>query len=208
MSLVIHQLLLLSSIAALSAAGWRLASAAVGSGLLRAIATVVLASGGAVLSALGLALVDLGASPVALTVAAVAIWVATMRVVPGASPPSASEQFRDWWTGLPIAGRAARAAVAAVLIAYGAWVLRHPGIGLDALTYHLALPVDWVHNGRPGSLVAVNDGLPIQNYPLTWEVLVAWVAALGGTLVPATLVTPGTLVLLGAAVRAGLGELG
>ncbi|HWF73993.1 MAG TPA: hypothetical protein VG186_11645 [Solirubrobacteraceae bacterium] len=208
MPLLVHQVLLLVSVAALGAAGWRVASVAVPSGLLRAIATAVLAAGAAVLCALALALVALGASAVALTVLAVGLWAVSMRALPAAGPPSAYAQLREWWGGLSIAGRAGRGAVAAVLIAYGAWVLRHPGIGLDALTYHLALPVDWVHNGRPGSLVAVNDGLPIQNYPLTWEVLVAWAAALGGTLVPATLLTPGTLVLLGAAVRAGLGELG
>jgi hypothetical protein len=206
-SLVIDQLLLLAAIAALSAAGWRLASMAAESGLLRAIGTVVLACGGAVLSAMALALVGLGASPVALAVLAVLSAVVVRRAVPGAGP-SAGEQLSAWWQRLPTAGRVARVALAGGLIGYLIWILRHPGLGLDALTYHLALPVQWAHDGRPGSLATVNDGVPLENYPLTWEVLVAWVTGIGHTLVPATLVTPGSLVLLGASVRAGLRELG
>jgi hypothetical protein len=207
LGLLIHQLLLLASIAALSAAGWRLASVAVPSGLLRALGTVPLAAAAAVLSALALALVGLGESPVALTAAAAAIWLATWRSVPG-RPPSASEQLSAWWSGLSPLGRAARVAVAGAVVGYGAWLLRYPALGYDALTYHLALPVAWIHNGRPGSLVSVWDGLPIQNYPLTWEVLVAWATGIARTFVPATLMTPATLLLLGVAVRAGLRELG
>jgi hypothetical protein len=204
--LLIHQLLLLASIAALSAAGWRLASVAVPTGLLRVLATVALAAAAAVLSALALALVALGASPVALTAVAVAICLATWRAVPGT--PSASEQLAGWWSGLSIPGRVARLALVGAVVGYGAWVLRYPGLGFDALTYHLALPVAWIHNGRPGSLVSVWDGLPIQNYPLTWEVLVSWVTGISRTFVPATLLTPATLLLLGASVRAGLREMG
>jgi hypothetical protein len=206
-ALFIHQLLLLAAIAALVAAGWRLASLAVASGLLRVLATVVLAAGAAVLSALALGLARLGASPVALTVAATAIWGAAWRWVPG-RPPSAWNQLSSWWRGLSLPGRVARGALAGAALGYGAFVLRHPGLGLDALTYHLALPVAWVHNGRPGSLVPVNDGLQIQNYPLTWEVLVAWVTAIARTLVPATLLTPATFLLLGTSIRAGLRECG
>ncbi len=207
MGLLTHQLLLLASIAALSAAGWRLASLTVPSGLLRALATVPLAAAAAVLSTLALALAGLGASPVALTIAAAAIWLAICRTVPG-RPPSSSEQLGAWWSGLPVAGRVARLAVAGAVVGYGAWLLRYPALGYDALTYHLALPVAWIHNGRPGSLTTIWDGLPIQNYPLTWEVLVSWATSIARTFVPATLLTPVTLLLLGASVRAGLGELG
>lgn len=207
MGLLTDQLLLLASIAALSAAGWRLASVGTPSGLLRAVATVPIAAAGAVLSALALALVGLGASPVALTLAAVAICVGAWRSVAG-RPPSAPEQLSAWWSRLPIAGRVARVALAGAVIGYGAWLLRYPGLGYDVLTYHLALPVAWVHSGRPGSLASVWDGLPLQNYPVTWEVLVSWATGIARTFVPATLLTPGALLLLGASVRAGLGELG
>jgi hypothetical protein len=205
--LLTHQILVLASIAALSAAGWRLASAAVSSGLLRVLATVPLAAAGAVLCALFLGLVGLGANPVALTLAAVAIWLSAWRALP-AQPPAAAEQLGEWWSALSLPGRVARLAVAGAVIGYGTWVLRYPGLGYDALTYHLALPVAWIHNGRPGSLATVWDNLPIQNYPLTWEVLVSWATAISRTFVPATLLTPAMLILLGASVRAGLGELG
>jgi len=205
--LLTHQLLLLGSIAALSAAGWRLACAAVPSGLLRVLATVALAAGGAVLCALALALLSLGANPVALTVVAVAIWGVTWQLV-ARRAPSAWEQLVSWWGELSLPGRVARLALAGASTGYGAWVLSHPGLGTDALTYHLGLPVIWVHNGRPGSLAPVVEGLPIQNYPLTWEVLVAWVTGIARTLVPQTLLTPAMLLLLGASVRAGLREYG
>jgi hypothetical protein len=207
MGLLVHQLLLLGSVAALSAAGWRLASAAVPAGLLRVIATVALAAAGAVLSALALALAGLGASPVALTAVAAATLLASYRAVPG-WPPSAGEQLGAWWSGLSRPGRVARLTLAGAVVGYGAWLLRYPGLGYDALTYHLALPVAWIHNGRPGSLVTVWDGLPIQNYPLTWEVLVSWATAIARTFVPATLLTPAMLLILAASVRAGLAELG
>ena len=207
MSLLIHQLLLLGSIAALAAGGWRLAAAAVPSGLLRVLATAALAAGGAVISALALALLSLGASPVALTVVAVAMWAATLRLVPR-QPPSAWQQLVAWWGELPVAGRVARLALGTAVVAYGAWVLRYPALGIDALSYHLGLPVVWVHNGRPGSLVPVLDGWPVQNYPLTWEVLLAWVMGIARTFVPATLLAPATLLLLGVSVRAGLDECG
>jgi hypothetical protein len=205
--LLIHQLLLLASIAALSAAGWRLSAAATPSGLLRVLAAVPLAAAAAVLSALALALVAWGASPVALTALALIIGLAAWRAVPARSP-SAWEQLSAWWTGLPTAGRIARCALAGAVVGYGAWVLRYPALGYDALTYHLAFPVAWLHNGRPGSLVTVWDGLPIQNYPLTWEVLVSWTTGIARTFVPATLLTPATLLLLGVSVRAGLREMG
>jgi hypothetical protein len=205
--LLIHQLLLLGSIAALAAAGWRLAAVAVPSGLMRVLATVALAAGGAVISALALALASLGASPVALTVFAVAMWAAARRLVPR-RPPSAWEQLVSWWGELSVAGRVARLALAAAAAGYGAWVLRYPALGIDALTYHLGLPVVWVHNGRPGSLVSVLDAWPVQNYPLSWEVLLAWVLGIARTFVPATLLAPAALLLLGVSVRAGLGECG
>ncbi|HWF34637.1 MAG TPA: hypothetical protein VG295_04685 [Solirubrobacteraceae bacterium] len=207
MGLLIHQLLLLASIAALSAAGWRLASAAVPTGLMRVLATVAFAAAGAVLSALALALVGLGASPVALALAALVLWAVTWRAAP-LRPPSAAEQLGGWWSGLTRPGRVARLAVVGAALGYGTWVLRYPGLGYDALTYHLALPVAWIHNGRPGSLATVWDNLPIQNYPVTWEVLITWATAISRTFVPPTLLTPAMLLLLGASVRAGLAELG
>lgn len=207
MRLVGDQLLLVAAGAALGAAGWRLAARAVASGLLRLIGAVVLAAGAAVLSALVLALVALGASPLALTAVAVVVWAGVWRTVP-ATGPTATAQLTEWWGGLPPWGRVARVALTGAGAGFMVWILRHPGLGLDALTYHLALPVAWAHNGEPGSLVVVNDGLQIQNYPLTWEVLVAWGTGIGHTLIPAMLMTPASLVLLGAAVRAGLREVG
>jgi hypothetical protein len=87
-------------------------------------------------------------------------------------------------------------------------VLRYPALGIDALSYHLGLPEVWVHNGQPGSLVPVLDGWPVENYGLDWEVLVAWVMGISRTFVPATLLEPATLLLLGVSVRAGLEQCG
>ncbi|MGI8506722.1 MAG: hypothetical protein ACR2MK_07960 [Solirubrobacteraceae bacterium] len=207
MDLLIHQLLLLGSLAALWAAGWRLAGAVLPSGLLRVLAGVTLAAAAAILSAMVLGTVSLGASPVALSVASAAIWLAARTSVE-ARGSTAWRQLAAWWTGLPCGGRVARAALAGACLGYGIWVLGHPVLGLDALTDHLALPVDWVHNGRPGSLVAVSDQVPYASYPNTYEVLITWVTGIARTLVPAMLLTPAMLLVLGASVRAGLAEIG
>ncbi len=204
--MLIDALLLCGSLAALAAAGWRAAGTAVPAGLLRVLAAVALATAAAAASTLGLGLAGLGADPVALTAASVALWLVTLRVV-AASGPSAGRQLAAWWWRLSPAGRAARAALAGACVGYGIWVLRHPVLGLDALTDHLALPVDWVHNGRPGSLVAVNEQLPYANYPNTYELLITWAVGLARTLVPAVLMTPATLILLAVSVRTGLAEL-
>lgn len=200
-------MLLLITLGTVSSAGWRVASALTGSGLLRVLGASALAAGAAVLSALGLGLVDLGASPLALSAVALLLWAAVRHNLPSAHP-GARAQLTGWWSGLSPAARAARAALAGATVAYAAWLLGHPLIGLDALTDHLALPVDWVHNGRPGSLVPVNVSLPYANYPNTHEVLVTWVTAIARTLVPALLLTPASLLLLAASVRAGLAQLG
>jgi hypothetical protein len=204
--LLVEQLLLLAAITALSAAGWRLAGWFVPAGLLRVTAAAVLVISGAVGSAIVLGIVALGASPVALTAAAVLAWAVVARFVDRAGPP-VDKQLGSWWAGQSAAGRAGRFALVGVFIVYCVWLLRYPVIGLDGLTDHLALAVDWVGNGRPGSIVNVNTALPIANYPVTFEVLVAWVTGVARTLVPQMLLVPGMLALLGVAVRAGLAEL-
>ncbi len=204
--LVVDQLLLLGSLVALAAAGWRVAALGTPSGLLRLTAAIAVSATVAVSSALVLGLIGLGASPPALALAALGAWAGARRwVTVGA--PSAGEQLRTWWSSLTPVGRIARAALAGAFLGYLVWLLRHPAIGFDALADHLALPVDWVHNGRPGSIVAVNDGLPFAYFPNVHEVLLTWLTGLARTLVPQTLLTPAALVLLGVSVRAGLGRL-
>jgi hypothetical protein len=108
--LLIHQLLLLASIAALSAAGWRLTSLATPVGLLRVLGAVAFAATGAVLCAFALALVALGGSPVALTAAALFTWLVVWRAAPG-RPPSPWDQLGAWWSGLSLPGRVVGAAL-------------------------------------------------------------------------------------------------
>jgi hypothetical protein len=205
-TLVIDQLLLLGSLVALAAASWRVAALGMPTGLLRVLAAISVGATVAVSSALVLGLIGLGASPPALALAAIAAWATAQRWVTVAAPKS-GEQLRAWWSGLTPAGRIARAALAGAFLGYLVWLLRHPAIGFDALADHLALPVAWVHNGRPGSVVAVNDGLPFAYFPNVHEVLVTWLTGLARTLVPQTLLTPGALVLLGVSVRAGLARM-
>jgi hypothetical protein len=205
--LLVDQLLLIVSVTALALAGWRTAGPAVDRGLLRLAAAVPAAASVALISALVLGLFGLGASPVALCLVAVGDWLATRVLVAGHGPP-ASEQLVRWCAELPSWGRAARAALLGAAIGYLVWVLRYPVVGLDALADHLALPVEWVHNGAPGSLVTVNVAIPFQNFPVAHEVLVGWVIGISRTLSAAMLVTPATLVLLALSVRAGLKAVG
>ncbi len=211
MSLLADQLLLLGAVGSLAAGAWRLAGGAMGGGgggLLHAVAAAPVAASAAVLGAAGLGLVGLGATPAALFLAAAMVWLgarALLRASGGRVPVCA--QLTRWWGALGLPGRLGRGALGGVLVAYLVWMLRHPGIGLDGLADHLALPVQWVHDGRPGSVVTVNDAFAFGSFPITHEVLVAWLVGLAHTLVPAMLATPATLVLLVASVRVGLGEL-
>jgi hypothetical protein len=204
---VLHHAGLVLAVAALGAAGLRAASAWVPRGLERLLAALVLAAATAAAEGLGLGLAGAGGDSVALVAAAVATWVAAARLAP---PPAVAPltELRGWWGGLGRPRAALCGAVAGVWAAWAAWLLANPALGHDMILYHLPEAIGWVHNGRPGSLVAVVEPLPVANYPVTHEVLLAWGMAIARSFVWVTLVTAAIPAIAAAAAWSGLRTLG
>jgi hypothetical protein len=205
--IVAHQLLLAVAVGALAGAGFRMASRLTPRGLERVVAAAPLAVGLAVLWSLGLGLLELGASPAALALSAVATWLAVRAVLP-APEIAPSVEIAGWWRALGTAGRAGAGAVAAAVAAYASFVLRHPQLGIDAVTNHLGDVVGWTANGRPGSVVELQYGLPFGNYPQATETVLTWGSALSRSFVWAGLWSLATVLLLAAAGWVGVRALG
>jgi hypothetical protein len=187
--LVLHQLLLVLAAAGLAGAGVRLASPLAPDGLERVLAALTFAAAAAVIEAIVLGLAGLGGDTAALSAAAAATFAAARALLPAPAPGPGAE-LAAWVRGAPPGAVVGVGAAAGVAAAWIAWQLRHPLIGPDALTYHLPIASAWVQNGRPGSVVAVVNGLPFGNYPLTNEVLVAWALAISGSWVAVSVWSP------------------
>jgi hypothetical protein len=198
-----HHALLAAAVAALGAAGLRAAALASPAALERAVAAAPLAAGTAVLESLLLGLVGLGGSAVALALAAGATWAAARVLLPAPTIPLGRHLAR-WWRKADRARRAALGALVGMLAAWGAWMLRYPGLGYDSVLYHLPEAVVWVQGGSPGSVEPIVAGLPVGSYPLSYEVLVSWALGLDRSLVPVPLITGALVVLLGASGWLGL----
>jgi hypothetical protein len=204
---VVHHAALALAVAALVAAGFRVASLAAPTGVERAIAALVLAAAAAVLEALGLGLVSLGGSAVALVVAALATW-GVARIATPAPEVSGSAELAGWARGLRAGELLTLGAVGGAWVAWTAWVAVHPALGHDMIVYHLPEAVSWVHDGQPGSVVSVLAPLPVGNYPLVHEVLFEWGMAIGRSFAWPTLVTAAVPALVGLSAWAGLRALG
>lgn len=153
-------------------------------GLERVVAAAPLAAATAVTQSLVLGLFGLGTHPVALSAVAIATW-SVIRLVVWREATRPLTQFTNWLSTLERRQLAGLGAIAAVALICIAAFVRSPYIGHDSLAYHLPEAIDWVHNGRPGwSQVPVHLGLPVESYPLTDEVLLAWQFGLAGSLVP------------------------
>jgi hypothetical protein len=201
-----HHGLLGVAVAALAAAGLRVASLAAPSGLERALSAVALAVAAAVLEALLLGLVGLGGSALALTLAAVATWLACARLLP--TPEPAGRELGAWLRGLGPRGTLLLGAVGGAALAWTAWLLRYPAFGHDSLLYHLPEAVTWVERGSPGEVNPIVGALPVGSYPVTHEVLTSWTLGIAHSFLPPTLLAVGVLVLIGVAAWAGCRALG
>lgn len=198
MPATVHLALLGVAIASLWSAGLRAAAHAGADGLERLVAAAVLAGTAAVLETLGLSLVALGGSTVALVLAALATW-ALSRLLPAPSP-----------LGLPAATPRARivlGCLGAAGLAWSAWLLIEPEIGFDSSHYHWVEVAIWLDSGRPGSSVPVSPDLPYGSYPLTNEIVLAWLAGIGRSFVPLVLWGPAAFLLLATSAWAGLRRL-
>jgi hypothetical protein len=197
---------LLVSCAALLGAGMRLASPAVASGLVRAVAAIVYAAVAALLQLLALGLLGLGGSAAALLTAAGLTWVGARALLPNPAV-RASDELAAWWRGLDGPPRVALGAAVGVGAAYLLWLLRHPSLGLDGAVYHLTESVMWAQQGTPASIELVTYEFPVGNYPVVYELLIAWSSGIARTFPQAVAWTPLLMAVTVAAGWTGMREL-
>ena len=201
-----HQILLAASVAALAGAGLRLATVTGALGLTRVVTAVVFGATIAVLEALGLGLVGLGGSPVALAVAAGCTWVAARLRLPNLVT-APRDELVSWWGETPAPVRVGFAAIVGVWLLWAVWLARYPILGADSMIYHVPEVIEWVHNGRPGSISSLFPGYPVGAYPVTNEVLLAWTSGISRSFAPVMLWPALTLALLATAGWVGLRSL-
>jgi hypothetical protein len=170
--------LLVVSMCAIGAAASRVAALAAPRGLLRAIAAVVLGAAAIVGHALLLGLVSLGTTPLVLAAAALATWGAVRRLT-GAPATSLSDDARTWWGGADQGWRVATAAFLGGLMGWLVWLWRWPFVGHDGMLQNLLEVNRWIHLGTPGSQHRVFGIAPIESFPLTNDVAIAWLASFG-----------------------------
>ncbi len=106
-----------------------------------------------------------------------------------------------------MAPRVALAAGVGAWLVWAVWLVRHPILGADSMIYHVPEVIEWVHNGRPGSVSELFPGYPVGAYPVTNEVLLEWSSAISRSFVPVMLWAPVTLALLATAGWTGLRSL-
>jgi hypothetical protein len=205
---IAHHVALALAALALAAAAVRLAALAAPRGLERALAAAAIGVAAAVVESLLLGLAGLGTEPLALVPAAIGTWLAAMALAPAPEVAPGAELV-GWWRGCPQSWRLIAGAAAGAGVAWAAWQMRYPALGTDSLLYHLPEVVTWIQNGTPGSVEQVYalPGLPVGNYPLTNEVVLAWGMGIGRSFVPASLLAPLMMLLLVVAGWAGLREL-
>ena len=201
---VAHHVAFALAVAALGGAGLRLAGHLGARGLELVVAAAPLGAAAAVLWALGLGLLDLGGSTVALAAGAGLTWMAIRLALPDPAP---RRQLADWWAQASPATRMGVLALTAMGLGLCVWQLRHPHLDLDGAVYHLGLPASWRHSGSPGAVVGIVEGMPVGNYPITYEVLVGWALGLSQSWVIASIITPAFAALLAIAIWTGLRRL-
>jgi hypothetical protein len=198
---------LVAAALSLGAIGWRVATRAGATGLVRLVAAVTLGATLAVLTTLVLGLIGLGSSPIALTLAAVLEWLAVRTAVP-APRIDVGRELDAWWAKRTPVERVGLAAGGGALAGWIVWQLRYPYISTDGLTYHLPLVASWTPDGNVGAPSELVVGVPFGNYPITHEVLLAWATGIAGSWAPALVAAPLLLLLLVCAAWAGFRELG
>ncbi|WP_320670821.1 hypothetical protein [Patulibacter defluvii] len=187
---LVHTIGGLAIVALLGAAAWRLAGRTVRpEPLPRALATVVWLWLGVQLAGLATLLVPLGIAAVGGAAAVVLSGLVLWRVPRSAPPrPLALDERR---LALPVA----------VAVAVLGWLMVHqPVLGYDGLLYHLGLPAAWEPRDALASLPHVVDGLPIEAYPIGFEVATGWLIAVTGATAVGTLLAPFSVGLLAVAV--------
>lgn len=204
---LVHHWLLAAALLALAGASLRIASPIAARGLDRVLVATTTAAALVIALTLASSLARLGGSPIALAGGTAAIWLTARALLPRPGVPIGAE-LANWWRGLTDRHRVGLGALAGLGAAHVAFLLRHPSLGIDAVTYHTSELVRWLHAGTPGSVQEVTLEFPVGAYPVTGEVLIAWATGISHSFVPVSLAAPAAALLLLVAGWHGLRVLG
>ncbi len=204
----LHALALVVAAASIAGAGVRGARALGARGLEVPVAAAPLAATLAGLEALALGLAGLGGSVVALTATAVVTGLLAWRRSPGPVAAPGWRALADAWRGLGRPAQVLLGALAGAALAWLAWLARHPGLGVDPLTYHLPESILWIQQGHPGSVETLQYDFPQGYYPVTNELLVGWVVAIARSSAASLAWVPAMTLLAVLAGWLGLRRLG
>lgn len=188
-------LLFTTALAAVSWCGFRLAGAAALAGLERIAGAAVLAAAIATLEGLALGVFGLGGQPLVVAGVPIGLLLIAIRCTEAAAP-GPSREFGEFWSGASRSARALIGCFGASLACglFGAFARGE--MGWDNVVYHYPEVVDWVANGRPGSIVHLSYDFPFGDYTLGNEVLMAWGAAIARSFAPMFLASAASIVVL------------
>ena len=186
---MLHHLLLVIAIGALAHASLRAAAAWGATGPQLPVAAAVVGAPAAGITSLAWGLAGLGGSPWLLALSAIGLAVAAHARFP-ARPP------------IPRPSGLALGAALGVAAAWIAWLVKNPALAIDPLSYHLPESIMWVQQGTPGSVELLTYEFPQGNYPVTNELLVSWLQAIGRSFAPALLWTPFMALVLALSAHA------
>jgi hypothetical protein len=170
---VLHHALLVLATLALAGAGLRAAAALGATGTEVPIGAAALAATTGGITSLAAGLAGLGGDALVLTLSALLVGAATAYAL----PPAPRQRLPS---GIALG----------IGAAWLAWLTKHPALAIDPLSYHLPESVMWVQQGTPGSVELITYEFPQGNYPVTNELLVSWMTAIGRSFAPALIWTP------------------
>jgi hypothetical protein len=133
---------------------------------------------------LALGLAGLAGSVVALATGPVAAWAVTRRLVLPGPAPSIAAELTARWNRASRRERAVASALVGVAAASIIEIGRSPGFDVDALSYHLAEVVGWLHSGHAGKVQSFSYDFPVGYYPVTNEVLLTWLLGISRSFAP------------------------
>jgi hypothetical protein len=132
---------------------------------------------------LALGLAGVANSVPALAAGPIAAWAATRWLVPGPRR-SVMNELIERWNEASRGQRTVALALAGVVAGSILDVARQPGLNVDALSYHLADVIGWLHSGHAGAVQTFSYDFPVGYYPVTNEVLLTWVLGISRSFAP------------------------
>ena len=153
------------------------------------LAAAPLAAAFAVLWTLALGRLGLADRPLALAAGPVGAWILVRRLLPAPRRRLLAE-LAEWFADASRASRSGVLLGLGLLAGCSIEIARQPGFDVDALSYHLADVVGWVHSGHAGTAQTFSYDFPVGYYPVTGEVLLTWVLGISRSFAPLALWSP------------------